>query len=137
MSQVLVFTSSTARADRVAEKLREHGIDAKSIHSRKTQGARTELLSSFKKGRLQVLVTTDLLSRGIDIDDLPFVVNYELPRSPKVFIHRIGRTGRAEQFGEAITLLSPSEEQHFTVIEKKMKKRLERISADMLDSGLW
>jgi len=133
MKQVLVFTSSVARADRVADKLRKNGIDAKSIHSKKTQGARTDLLRAFKDGTLRVLVTTDLLSRGIDIEFLPFVINYELPRSPKIFIHRIGRTGRAENFGEAITLINPSQEAHFYVIEKKMKKRVPRIDCGSLD----
>jgi len=133
MTQVLVFTSSVARAERVADKLRKNGIDAKAIHSKRTQGVRTDLLTNFKEGKLQVLVATDLLSRGIDIEFLPFVINYELPRSPKIFIHRIGRTGRAERPGEAITLISPDEEQHFRVIEKKIKKRIARIPTENLD----
>lgn len=133
MTQVLVFTSSVARAERVADKLRKNGIDAKAIHSKRTQGVRTDLLTNFKEGNLRVLVATDLLSRGIDIEFLPYVINYELPRSPKIFIHRIGRTGRAERPGEAITLISPDEEQHFRVIEKKIKKRVDRISTDDLD----
>lgn len=126
MKQVLIFTSSVARAERVAAKLRKNNIDAEAIHSKKSQGARTNLLAKFKYGKLKVLVTTDLLSRGIDIEFLPWVINYELPRSPKSYIHRIGRTGRAENPGEAISLISPEEEQHFRVIEKKMKKRVER-----------
>jgi ATP-dependent RNA helicase RhlE len=126
MKQVLIFTSSVARADRVADKLRKNDIDAKAIHRKKTQGVRTDLLTKFKYGKLQVLVTTDLLSRGIDIEFLPWVINYELPRSPKTYIHRIGRTGRAENSGEAISLISPDEESHFRVIEKKMKKRVDR-----------
>lgn len=128
MKQVLVFTSSVARADRVVEKLQKNGIEAESIHSRKSQGARTDLLRDFKEGYLRVLVTTDLLSRGIDIEFLPYVINYELPRSPINFIHRIGRTGRAGRFGEAITFVSPSEEAHFKVIEKKMKKKVPRVA---------
>ena len=128
MQQVLVFTSSVARADRVVDKLRKNGIDAEAIHSRKSQGARTDLLRDFKQGYLRVLVTTDLLARGIDIEFLPYVINYELPRSPILFIHRIGRTGRAGNSGEAITLFSPSEEAHFKVIEKKMKKKVPRIT---------
>ena len=130
MTHVLIFTSSVARADRVADKLRKNNIDAKSIHRKKTQGVRNDLLTKFKYGKLQVLVTTDLLSRGIDIEALPYVINYELPRSPKTFIHRIGRTGRAETIGEAISLVSPDEEHHFRVIEKKMKKRVARVSID-------
>ncbi|MCK5674211.1 MAG: ATP-dependent helicase, partial [Spirochaetales bacterium] len=100
------------------------------IHSKKTQGSRTDLLTKFKYGELKVLVTTDLLSRGIDIEFLPWVINYELPRSPKSYIHRIGRTGRAENPGEAISLISPDEEHHFRVIEKKMKKRVDRKTID-------
>ncbi|MCD4680253.1 MAG: DEAD/DEAH box helicase [Bacteroidales bacterium] len=133
MTQVLVFTSSVVRAERVADKLRKNGIEAKAIHRKRTQGVRTDLLNDFKEGKLQVLVSTDLLSRGIDIEFLPYVINYELPRSPKIFIHRIGRTGRAERPGEAITLISPDEENHFRVIEKKIKKRVVRIPADDLD----
>ncbi|MDA3939979.1 MAG: C-terminal helicase domain-containing protein [Spirochaetia bacterium] len=89
------------------------------MHRKKTQGVRTDLLTRFKYGKLQVLVTTDLLSRGIDIEFLPWVINYELPRSPKTYIHRIGRTGRAANTGEAISLISPDEEHHFRIIEKK------------------
>lgn len=122
MKQVLVFTSSVYQADNVADKLRKNGIEAVSIHSKKSQGARTDSLRQFKQGAIQVLVATDLLARGIDIQFLPYVVNYELPRSPKDYIHRIGRTGRAESSGEAISLVSPEEEHHFGVIQKKMKK---------------
>ncbi|MES2778290.1 MAG: DEAD/DEAH box helicase [Bacteroidota bacterium] len=125
MQQVLVFTSSVYQADNVADKLRKNGIDAESIHSKKSQGARTEALRDFKSGKLRVLVATDLLARGIDIQFLPFVINYELPRSPKDYIHRIGRTGRAENPGEAISLIAPDEEHHFGVIQKKMKKVVE------------
>lgn len=130
MKQVLIFTSSVRRAERVVDKLVKNDIDAKAIHSKKTQGARTDLLTEFKYGKLRVLVTTDLLSRGIDIEFLPWVINYELPRSPKSYIHRIGRTGRAENPGEAISLISTEEEHHFRVIEKKMKKRVNRKTID-------
>jgi ATP-dependent RNA helicase RhlE len=133
MPQVLIFTSSVARADRVADKLRKSGIDAQSIHRKKKQGARTNLLTKFKYDKLRVLVATDLLARGIDIESLPFVINYELPRSPKAFVHRIGRTGRAESSGEAISLISPDEEHHFKVIEKKINKRILKIDCDDLD----
>lgn len=122
MQQVLVFTSSVYQSDNVADKLRKNGIDALSIHSKKSQGARTEALREFKSGKLRVLVATDLLARGIDIEFLPYVINYELPRSPKDYIHRIGRTGRAENPGEAISLVAPDEIHHFGVIQKKMKK---------------
>lgn len=122
MKQVLVFTSSVHKADAVVVKLKQNGIDAMAMHSKKSQGARTDAFTKFKNGKLRVLVATDLMSRGIDIKFLPFVINYELPRSPKDYIHRIGRTGRAESPGEAIALITPEEEHHFTVIQKKMKK---------------
>jgi len=130
MKQVLIFTSSVHRADRVAGKLFKNGIDAHSVHSKKSQGARTDLLTKFKHGKIRVLVATDLLARGIDIEFLPYVINYELPRSPKDYIHRIGRTGRAESSGEAISLISPAEENHFKVIQKKIGKRVTRINGN-------
>ena len=133
MKQILIFTSSGARAERVADKLRKNGIDAIAIHKKKTQGVRTDTLTKFKYGHLTALVATDLLSRGIDIEFLPYVINYELPRSPKTYIHRIGRTGRAETPGKAISLISPDEEHHFKVIEKKMKKRINKIETDDWD----
>ena len=122
MEQVLVFTSSVYKANNVVDKLKKNGVEAVAIHSKKSQGARTEALRNFKSGKVPVLVTTDLLSRGIDIEFLPYVINYELPRSPKDYIHRIGRTGRAENAGEAISLVTKDDLAHFNVIEKKMGK---------------
>lgn len=133
MHQVLVFTSSVFKADMVVKKLFKHGIDAMAIHSKKSQGARTDALVKFKNKKLRVLVATDLLSRGIDIAFLPFVINYELPRSPKDFVHRIGRTGRAESPGEAITFVNEAEEHHFKVIQKKMGKQVEATDAHLMD----
>ncbi len=132
MDQVLIFTSSIQKADQVANKLRNNGIDALPIHSKKSQGARTDLLTKFKNRKLPVLVATDILARGIDIEFLPYVINYELPRSPKDFIHRIGRTGRAESPGEAISLIAPDEEHHFKVIQKKIGKWISRIDGNKL-----
>jgi ATP-dependent RNA helicase RhlE len=117
----------------VAEKLRKNGIQANCIHSKKSQEARTKALKSFKEGHMRVLVATDLIARGIDIQFLPFVINYELPRSPKDYIHRIGRTGRAENPGEAISLITPDEQQHFRVIQKKMKKWVTMIDSEPID----
>ena len=97
-------------------------MEAQSIHSKKSQGARTDLLTKFKNRKLRVLVATDILARGIDIEFLPFVINYELPRSPKDFIHPIGRTGCAESPGEEISLITSDEQHHFKVIQKKIKK---------------
>ncbi len=122
LEQVLVFTSTVHRADMVAEKLNKNGIDASAIHSKKSQGSRTAALSLFKAGRIRVLVATDLMARGIDVKFLPCVINYELPRSPKDYVHRIGRTGRAESSGEAISFITPEDEPHFKVIQKKMGK---------------
>ncbi|MGB0524874.1 MAG: DEAD/DEAH box helicase [Flammeovirgaceae bacterium] len=128
--QVLVFVSSVYSAKHVSEKLRKNGIDAEAVHSKKGQGARMFALKQFKEGVLPVLVATDLLARGIDIEGLPHVINYELPRSPKDYIHRIGRTGRAAATGEAISLITEEDLHHFKVIQKKMKKQVE-----LLDSG--
>jgi len=133
MKQVLVFASSVYKADNISDKLRKNGVKATAIHSKKSQGARTEALNKFKSGEICVLVATDLISRGIDIQFLPYVINYELPRSPKDYIHRIGRTGRAESPGEAISLISPEEQHHFRVIQKKMGKWVTMIDSDNLD----
>jgi ATP-dependent RNA helicase RhlE len=133
LQQVLVFTSSVYKADAVADKLRKNGINATSIHSQKSQGARTEALEKFKSGKIRVLVATDLISRGIDIPFLPHVINYELPRSPKDYLHRIGRTGRAENPGEAISLVSPEEQHHFRIIQKKMGKPVTMIDGEAIN----
>ena len=133
MKQVLIFTSSVYKADNVADKLRKNGIQASAIHSKKSQGARNEALGKFKSGELRVLVATDLISRGIDIQFLPFVINYELPRSPKDYIHRIGRTGRAEASGQAISFVTPEDQHHFKIIQKKMGKPVTMINSENLE----
>jgi ATP-dependent RNA helicase RhlE len=133
MKQVLVFTSSVFQADLVADKLRINGIKASAIHSKKSQGAREEALNKFKAGKINVLVATDLMARGIDIKFLPHVINYELPRSPKDYIHRIGRTGRAESSGEAISLICPEDQHHFKIIQKKMGKWVTMIDSKDYD----
>ncbi|MFY7733289.1 MAG: DEAD/DEAH box helicase [Bacteroidia bacterium] len=133
MNQVLVFTSSVHRADAVTDKLNANGILASAIHSKKSQGARETALKKFKEGSINVLIATDLMSRGIDIPFLPYVINYELPRSPKDYIHRIGRTGRAENPGEAISLVSDEESHHFGVILKKIKKQIELTETKEID----
>ena len=117
--QILVFASSAKSVDSIVNKLRKNKIDAAPIHSQLSQGARREVLRQFKEASFRVLVATDLIARGIDIEALPCVINYELPRSPKDYIHRIGRTGRAGSPGDAITLITMDELPHFRVIQKK------------------
>ena len=133
LKQVLVFASSTVKADGIVNKLLKNKIHAASVHSKLSQQTRRDTLRQFKAGELRVLVATDLLARGIDIEFLPCVINYELPRSPKDYVHRIGRTGRAENPGDAISLISPEEMDHFKVIQKKMGKRVKILSGDQLD----
>jgi len=133
MKHVLVFTSSTKKADNVAIKLNKNGIEAMAMHSKKSQNQRIDAINQFKAGKLRVLVATDLASRGLDIQALPYVINYELPRSPLEFIHRIGRTGRAEATGEAITLLEEEDMHHWKVIQKKMKRFVEFVDTEDLD----
>ena len=127
--QILIFTSSIHQADLVVTKLNKNKIKAKAIHGKKSQLVRNETLNSFKRGKLRILIATDLLARGIDIEFLPMVINYELPRSPKDYIHRIGRTGRAKNPGEAISFITEEDLHHFKVIQKKMKRHVELKSA--------
>ena len=120
--QVLVFTRTKHGADRLAEQLNKDGITALAIHGNKSQGARTRALAEFKTGDLQVLCATDIAARGIDIDQLPHVVNYDLPNIPEDYVHRIGRTGRAGSTGEAISLVCVDEHEFLRDIEKLIKR---------------
>ncbi|MCC7152365.1 MAG: DEAD/DEAH box helicase [Rubrivivax sp.] len=124
--QVLVFTRMKHGANRLAEYLNEHDITAMAIHGNKSQTARTKALSDFKSGALQVLVATDIAARGIDIDQLPHVVNFELPNVPEDYVHRIGRTGRAGARGEAISLVCLDEEIFLKDIEKLTRTSIPR-----------
>ncbi|WP_426482826.1 DEAD/DEAH box helicase [Chryseobacterium sp. R2ACT005] len=124
VEKALIFVSSTRSADNLVEKLKKNKIKAVAIHSQKSQGARRNNLEEFKVNGAQILVATDLLGRGIHIDSLPCVINYELPRSPLDYIHRIGRTGRANEKGTAISILTDDELQHFRVIQKKMGRKV-------------
>jgi ATP-dependent RNA helicase RhlE len=132
MEQVLVFSSAIRSADNLVGKLNKNGIQAAAFHGDLAQGTRMENLMRFKNGHLRVLVATDLAARGIDIRSLPVVINFELPRSPKDYVHRIGRTGRADQKGRAISFLCEEDQHHFKTIQKKMGKQVEiKESADI------
>jgi ATP-dependent RNA helicase RhlE len=124
--QVLVFTRTKHGANKLVEQLGKDGIGAMAIHGNKSQSARTKALSEFKDGSLQVLVATDIAARGIDIDQLPHVVNYDLPNVPEDYVHRIGRTGRAGATGEAVSLVCVDENQMLKDIEKLIKQTLPR-----------
>jgi len=124
--QVLVFTRTKHGANKLAEQLNSDGITALAIHGNKSQGARTRALAEFKDASLQVLVATDIAARGIDIDQLPHVVNYDLPNVPHDYVHRIGRTGRAGATGEAISLVCVDEHEYLRDIEKLIKRTLPR-----------
>lgn len=123
-SRVLVFVATQYAAEHVAEKLYKAGIYASPFHGGLSQGARNQVLQEFKDERWQVVVTTDLAARGIDIAQLPAVVNYDLPRSAVDYVHRIGRTGRAGQSGVAVSFVTPEALAHFRLIEKRQKLSL-------------
>ena len=125
LKQVLVFVRTRLGANRLAHQLVRDGIDATAIHSNRTQAERTDALQAFKDGKVRVLVATDVAARGLDIDSLPCVINFELPHVPEDYVHRIGRTGRAGQSGEAISLVSPPEQELLERIEKLLKATIE------------
>jgi ATP-dependent RNA helicase RhlE len=122
--QVLVFTRTKHGANRLARQLEQDGLSATAIHGNKSQAARTKALADFKNGTVRVLVATDIAARGLDIDQLPHVVNYELPNVPEDYVHRIGRTGRAGNEGTAISLVSPDEQKLLRDIERLLKREV-------------
>ena len=125
-TRVLVFVATRYASDHVADKLRRSGIEAAAFHGDMSQGARTKALADFKAGRLQVVIATDVAARGIDIAQLPVVVNYDLPRSAADYVHRIGRTARAGASGLAVSFISAGTEAHFRLIEKRQGRRVVR-----------
>jgi ATP-dependent RNA helicase RhlE len=125
--QVLVFTRTKHGANRLAEQLIRDGLSADAIHGNKSQGARTRALADFKSGKVRVLVATDIAARGLDIDRLPHVVNFELPNVPEDYVHRIGRTARAGQDGHAVSLVCVDEKKLLADIERLLKKQIEQI----------
>jgi len=126
--QVLVFTRTKHGANHLAEQLNKDGIRSAAIHGNKSQGARTRALADFKSGDIRVLVATDIAARGLDIEELPHVVNYELPNVPEDYVHRIGRTGRAAATGEALSLVCVDEHKLLRDIERLLKKEIPRIA---------
>ena len=132
--QVLCFVRTKHGATRLARQLEKDGLATSAIHGDKTQVARMDALLAFKEGKLQILVATDVAARGLDVDDLPLVVNYELPHVPEDYIHRIGRTGRAGAIGEAISLVSHEEEKYLADIERMLKKKVEVVVAEGFDA---
>jgi ATP-dependent RNA helicase RhlE len=133
MPQALVFTRTKHRANRLAEHLAGSGIPAERIHGNRSQGQRTQALAGFKNGRYTVLVATDLASRGIDIDALSHVVNFDVPAASEDYIHRVGRTGRAELTGEAFTFVAPDEEGDLRAIERAVRTALPRVTVPEFD----
>ena len=128
--QVLVFTRTKHGANRLAEYLDKHGLTSVAIHGNKSQNARTKALADFKAGKVRILVATDIAARGLDIDQLPHVVNFELPNIEEDYVHRIGRTGRAGRSGEAISLVAPDEEKLLKGIERMTKQKI--VDGDLL-----
>ncbi len=136
--QLLVFCSAKKSCNRLLGKLQKAHINAATFHGDQSQSARIKALQGFKQGNIQVLIATDVAARGIDIERLPCIINFELPRSPNDYIHRIGRTGRAGESGLAISLISHDEYHHFKIIEKRIKQRLprEQIAGFEADEGV-
>ena len=133
LESVLVFTRTKHRANRLTETLSRAGVSAERIHGNRTQAQRIAALAGFKAGKFRVLVATDIAARGIDVTGLSHVVNFDVPNVPDDYIHRVGRTARAEATGDAITLVSPDEESDLRVIERAIGKRLERAKLDGFD----
>ncbi|ATC96396.1 DEAD/DEAH box helicase [Pseudoalteromonas tunicata] len=124
--QALIFVNAKNHCEHLAQKLEKRGISAKVFHGDKGQSARTRVLEEFKAGEIDILIATDIAARGLDIEKLPVVINYNLPRSPADYMHRIGRSGRAGEVGLALSLIDQDDYHHFSIIEKKNKIRLER-----------
>ncbi|WP_372831160.1 DEAD/DEAH box helicase [Pontibacterium sp.] len=133
--QVLVFTRTKRRADILTAHLLEEGISAAAIHGDKGQRARTQALADFKQNKVRILVATDVAARGLDIDALPRVVNFDLPNVPEAYVHRIGRTGRAGSSGQAISLVAPDEKGYLAAIEALIKRPLKLKPVPFYEDG--
>ncbi len=130
-TQAIVFTKTKLTASRLARQLQREGVAADAIHGDKSQLERMQALEAFKQGKVTVLIATDVAARGLDIDHLPMVINYEIPHAPEDYVHRIGRTGRAGASGTAISLVSPDEEKYLQEIEKLIKRELPKQTSDL------
>lgn len=133
LQEVLVFTRTKHRANRLADYLAQRGIDAERIHGNRSQGQRQAALDGFKNGTIRVLVATDIAARGIDVEALEHVVNFDVPVAAEDYIHRVGRTGRSEATGEAFTFVAPEEEAELRAIERAINKRLPRVTVPDFD----
>ncbi|HEX7676933.1 MAG TPA: helicase-related protein, partial [Thermoanaerobaculia bacterium] len=133
IQNAIVFTRTKHRANRVFEQLERHKVRVARIHGNRSQAQRTDALAGFKLGRYQILVATDIAARGIDVEALSHVVNFDVPGMPEDYIHRVGRTARAELTGDAITFVAPEEENDLRAIERAISKRLPRITVPDFD----
>jgi len=133
MTGVIVFTRTKRGAERLARQLEKRGHPVAALHGDRTQSQRERALRDLKRGRVQVLVATDIASRGIDVEDLTHVINYDVPMAPEDYVHRIGRTGRADATGDAFTLMSPEEERDVKAIERFIGKSILRVTVPDFD----
>jgi ATP-dependent RNA helicase RhlE len=133
IQSVLAFTRTKHRANRLAEFLLRHGVTADRIHGNRSQAQRTEALARFKSRRIRVLVATDIAARGIDVAGLSHVLNFDVPGGPEDYVHRIGRTARADALGDALTLVAPEEEAELQAIERALRLRIERLTLPGFD----
>jgi len=133
MDSVLIFTRTKHRADRLVKHLARSKVQAQVIHGNRSQGQRVAALEAFKRGRARVLVATDIAARGIDVEGVSHVVNYDVPMQPEDYVHRIGRTGRAQAEGEAYTLVTPADERMVHRIEAVLQRKIQRRSVDGID----
>jgi ATP-dependent RNA helicase RhlE len=133
VESVIVFTRTKHGADRLARQLQRRGVSVAALHGNRTQSQRERALGDLKRGRVRVLVATDIASRGIDVDDITHVVNYDVPHTPEDYVHRIGRTGRIGATGDAFTLMSPEESQDFAAIERFLGRAIPRVTLPDFD----
>ena len=133
LKDVIVFTRTKHRSNRLADYLTKNGVSCERIHGNRSQAQRTQALAGFKDGRVQVLVATDIVARGIDVEELSHVVNFDVPHVPEDYIHRVGRTARAEATGDAFTFVAPEEETDLRAIEKAIGRKLPRLTVEGFD----